>query len=432
MFKTVGKFAQDRSGNVAMLMAISLGAVSLVMFGGIQFNNVVTLRKGVQSAVDAAALTATLELGRGATEAEATVMALETFTANVASLPSGLDPEQVPAFTYTTDLQDVFVEADYSSELDIPLNGVFGLPTYTVNVQSSGFISVPRDEIALVLDVSVSMTGQKFESLKTATSNFVTIIDPYTPADGSYRVVNVLPFADRVNFGTGFEDFLAPETATHPDSFYEGCFEDEDTATQADDSDDVAGELLPFENGIHSGSNLPYCPTAASEAFLATGDSVEIMDRIDNLALAFGTGTSHALSWGWRTLSPEWRRHFNMPFNLPRAFSPRNRKIIILLTDGQIFNIRYQPDAAGAREFRFQPRDEALVDFMEVCEKIADQDEVIVYTIGFDLAAADEEFREALIDCATDDGQYFDADVADLTNVFVEIADEVNSARLTE
>jgi len=432
MFKSTHRFAQDKSGNIAMLMAVSLGVVSLVMFGGIQLNNVVTLRKGAQSAVDAAVLTATLELGRGATEAEARAMALETFNANVVTLPGGLDPEQAPVFTFRTELQDVFVEAAYTSTLDIPLNGVLGLPTYEVNVQSSGFISVPRDEISLVLDVSVSMQGQKFEALKAATSNFVTTIDPYPPADGSYRIINMLPFAARVNFGAEFGDLLAPPSPAYPTSLYEGCFDVEEPDTLVDDSDDVVGELLPFEQMIQQTANLPFCPPVESQVLLGATEEVEILDRIDGLQLGFGTGTSHALSWGWRTLSPEWRSHLDMPFNLPNRFLQRNRKILILLTDGRIFNPIYETDGAGQRVLTPQDRDIALGDFIELCEQIEAQDQIILYTIGFELDAAADSLRDALIDCASEEAEYFDADNADLSGVFTSIAEDVNSARLTD
>lgn len=432
MFKTIRKCVQDRSGNVAILMSVSIGAISVLMFGGIQFNNIVTLRKGAQSAVDAATLTATLELGRGATEAEATDMALETFRANVATLPDGLDPQQVPTFSYRVVVRNVSVEADYTSAIDTPLNGFLGLPNYEANIQSSGFVSVPRDEITLVLDVSVSMKGAKFDALKTAASNFISIIDPHVPNDGAYRVVNLLPFSNRVNLGTDFEDLLAPASATHPRSLYEGCFEGEDPATQASDDNGIAGNLLPFEQRLQPGPNAFYCPPAASRALLASGDRAEILDRIDNFEIAYGTGTTHALSWGWRTLSPEWRDQFDMPFGLPRRFAPLNQKILILLTDGRILNFKYETNSAGMREFNLQPRPDSLPEFIEVCDQIAAQDELTVYTIGFDLAAADVQLRDALIDCATDDGGYFDADVADLTSVFATIAGNVSSARLTE
>lgn len=432
MFKTVHNLVQDTSGNIAMLMAVSLGAVSVIMFGGIQFNNVITLRKGVQSAIDAAALTATLELGRGSSRDEARAIAERAFEVNVATLPEGLDPTVKPIFDFRIRLDDVFVEATYNSDLDLPLNGVLGLPTYVVNVQSNGFISVPRDEITMVLDVSVSMAGAKFASLKTATVNFANTIEPFAPTTGSYRVLNMVPFASRVNFGPEFDDLLGPETPTHPASFYEGCFEAEETATLADDDDAIAGELLPFEQRIQGGTGLPFCPPEESEVLLGATDLPEIMERIDGLQLAFGTGTSHALSWGWRTLSPEWRRHLDMPFNLPSRFSRRNRKVLILLTDGAIVHHRYETDATGIRNLNRQDTDAALLDFVEVCEQIEAQGEIVVYTIGFDLNAAADDLRDALIECASADGEYFDADTADLSSVFAQIADDVNTARLTE
>ena len=421
----------EEGGNIAIFTAIGLPTLLLLVFGGIQLSNVMSVKRVAQEAIDAATIAATLERGRGATNSEAEAAGNAAFAANIRTASDDLDAAILPSYTFVIDGDDVEVETSYRSAVDFPFNGLLGLPHHTISIGSTGFVSVPRDEVTLVLDISNSMAGAQLVAMQGAATSFIQSIGPFAPASGTYRTVNLVPFANRVNLGAENIDILAPETADFPDSLYEGCVRREPDDEQADDSAANYNNLLPYEQVLKLPQNVSHCPPEASRVLLGSVDEAELIDRINNLELAWATGTDHALSWGWRTLSPDWRGRLDMPFGLPRNYTDRNQKVLILLTDGRVAPIDYLTDTAGNEFFDWRGQAESLAAFTQVCEAIEDQGHITVYTVGFELDSQAAHVRNALIDCATDDGQYFDASVSGIVGVFDAIASGINTARLT-
>ncbi|MEO9971304.1 MAG: hypothetical protein ABJG15_16025 [Hyphomonadaceae bacterium] len=394
--------------------------------------NSVALQSVSQSALDAAVIAVVVEMGHGATQNEARVAGNIAFAANIEVGGEGLDPNALPTYSIKIRGDDVQVDGRFTSPIDFPLNGVLGLPTHQISVASTGFVSVPRDEVTMVLDVSVSMLGAPFDAMKAAASDFVQTISPFPPNSGAYRVVSLVPFANRVNLGPENMDVLAPETSEFPDSLYVGCVRTESFDDQASDSDTSFKNLRPFAQHVDPVSNYSFCPSDASRALFASADAAELVDYIDKLELSLGTATDHALSWGWRTLSEEWLNRLDMPFGMPRRYVERNRKTLILLTDGRVTGQNYETDASGDEVLMPRDHDDALDAFIKVCGEIEAQGYVRVYTVGFNLSASDNDLRDALIDCATPDGQYFESSVATVAGIFSAIAADINSARLTK
>ena len=424
--------ALGEDGNVAILSAIIAPTLILLAFGGLQVKNAVALQGESQGALDSAVLAVVLEMGAGATQNEARAAGNIAFAANIKAGGEGLDPTIAPTYSISVNGDDVRVDGKYTSPIDFPLSGILGLPSHQISVGSSSFVSVPRDEVTLVLDVSISMQGTPFDAMKVAASDFIQTIAPFEPTGNAYRLVSLVPFANRVNLGPEHVTILAPETPEFPNSLYAGCVRPESFDEQASDSDLNFNNLRPFAQHFDPVSNIPFCPGQNSRVVLASGNETELLDHIDKLELSLGTATDHALSWGWRTLSPEWRFRLDMLTGFPRPYVPRNSKTLILLTDGRVTGQNYVPDGAGGEVL--MPRDNAdgVAAFLKVCEEIEAQGTITVYTVGFNLSATDTVVRDALIDCATPDGQYFDSSVATVSGVFGVIAADINSARLIE
>jgi len=429
------RFLDSNTGNVAIIAAVSIQVMAIVIFGALQMSNAINERRILQKSLDAAVISAAREFSIRTNRMRA-IDAIDaaniSFQENLDGLSSSFDPTLEPVYNVTITDSDIMIEASITSKIDFPLNGVLGLPVYETTVSSASFISIPRDEITMVMDVSASMEGDRIAALRVAATDFVRTVEPFERISGTYRYINLVPFANRVNLGPRGADYLAPPTPEFPASTYVGCYRPEAPSEQAQDGTDGIGSFLPFLQSIHLPSGYPRCPSESSQVLLGSGDEDALVNHINNMELGFGTGTDHALSWGWRTLSPNWRNRFEMPSGLPASFNRRHRKVLILLTDGRIVNQDYVPDGSGGEVISRRDEAESLEAFREVCEAIATQGHIEVFTIGFELRASAVDLEDALRDCATDDGGFFNASLENLGDVFDDIAGVVNTALLTE
>lgn len=150
-------------------------------------------------------------------------------------------------------------------------------------------------------------------------------------------------------------------------------------------------------------------------------DGISAMRARDNTYIPTG------LMWGWRLLSP------GVPFANPHNFGGSNKKIIVLMTDGaNTLSPRLSwsfRDGHNHHTHRGGNTNLANSNTVELCQNIKG-DNIIVYTIAFEVS--DDAIRTILSNCAGNGGRYFDAtDAASLQDAFAEIADDLQSLRLS-
>lgn len=198
----VRRFAGDVRGNVAMLFGLSLPVLILMTFGGVDIHRISTVRVNLQDALDAAALAA----ARSPYTADADLqrVGLAALKANLQAYPHVALEEDQTSFTLSGD--DVVV-ADARVQVKTLVANIF-LPPYgqlmddylPVGSHSEVDRSSRNIEVALVLDVTGSMAGQRIIDLKTAAKDLVDIIvqpvqTPY------YSKLALVPYSMGVNLG---------------------------------------------------------------------------------------------------------------------------------------------------------------------------------------------------------------------------------------
>ncbi|WP_439477278.1 ubiquitin-activating E1 FCCH domain-containing protein [Brevundimonas sp.] len=196
------RMAGDARGNVAMLFGLSIPVLVLITVGGVDIHRASTVRVNLQDALDAAALaaarspyTADIDLQR---------VGLASLRANLKAYPNITLREVDTSFVLNSD--DVVVA---SSKVDVktlvanivlPPYGEFMDDYLPVGAHSEVDRSSRNIEVALVLDITGSMAGQRIIDLKAAAKELVDlIVQPVqTPW---YSRVALVPYSNSVNPG---------------------------------------------------------------------------------------------------------------------------------------------------------------------------------------------------------------------------------------
>lgn len=192
------RMARDTRGNVAMMFGLSLPVLVLMTLGGVDIHRASTVRMNLQDALDAASLAA----ARSPHTANADLqrVGLASLKANLQAYPDIILREADTSFT----LVDEVVVA--RSKVDVKtLVANFFIPPYGETVAVGAGSEVERSskniEVALVLDITGSMAGQRIIDLKAAAKDLVDLIvqpvqTPY------YSKVALVPYSNSVNPGT--------------------------------------------------------------------------------------------------------------------------------------------------------------------------------------------------------------------------------------
>jgi Flp pilus assembly protein TadG len=177
-----------------------------------------------------------------------------------------------------------------------------------------------------------------------------------------------------------------------------------------------------------------------------TKTQATVTSAINNLVALGATSIDAGLAWGWRVLSP------GAPFTEGRSYdSEANKKIIILMTDGEN---TYYPNSKMLKswygDWGYVARGHigststdaaTLTTLMNNRTKAAcanakaSPNNVIIYTVGFDINAGTVNNPSAALDllqtCASDLTKYFNAsDSAALSAAFTAIGNSITELRI--
>lgn len=197
------RFAHATQGNVAMMFAISMPVMIMLAFGGVDIHRATTVRANLQDALDAATLAAARS--PHITEEELRTVALASLRANLRNFPNVRLREDLLQISLTEDaviITDVTVEVDtLIANIILPPYGPLLDSTVPVSVHSEVNRSSKNIEVALVLDITGSMAGQRIIDLKAAAEELIDIVvqDVQTPY---YTRMAIVPYSMGVNLGT--------------------------------------------------------------------------------------------------------------------------------------------------------------------------------------------------------------------------------------
>ncbi len=188
-------FARDKRGSLltwaAVLMVPLLGFMGL----GVDSARAYLLKARLGQALDAAALAA----GRSnADQATSEAKANMVFKAN---FPTGFMDATLTGPTFAFNNADHTVKATATASIPTYFVHLIGQSHFTVSGETEVKRNANSLEIALVLDITGSMSGTKIADLKTAAKD---MIDTVVWADQSeyYSKVAIIPYSNSVNVGT--------------------------------------------------------------------------------------------------------------------------------------------------------------------------------------------------------------------------------------
>jgi len=196
-------FARARDGGVAMMFALSLPVLTMTALVGVDVHRISTVRANLQDAVDAAALAAARSPHMD--DAGVTAVGLAALRANLQAYPEITLREDLTTFRLT---EEGAVIAN--SKVDVTtLVANIVLPPYgqlmddqvQVGVGSEVLRSSTNLEVALVLDITGSMAGDRIATLRDSATELVELVvqPQQTPF---YSKAAIIPYSMGVNLGS--------------------------------------------------------------------------------------------------------------------------------------------------------------------------------------------------------------------------------------
>lgn len=198
--KYLRAFAANRRGNVAMIYGLALLPLAMASGAAVDFARAMIVRSSMAEALDAAGLA--VGGSPAMVQADMEHLAQAYFNANY---------KQDLSYGKPTDVRVVQNGQDFtlSSSADVPtlflgLVKVLQLPSIdTLPVSYS--VTITRNsinlEVAVALDITGSMAGQRLTDLKTGASDLVDLVvqDQQSP---TYSKVAIIPYSMAVNVGS--------------------------------------------------------------------------------------------------------------------------------------------------------------------------------------------------------------------------------------
>lgn len=184
-----------------MIFALTLPILVMITMGGVDINRASTVRVNLQDALDAATLAAARSVA--VTDADLTEIGLKSLRANLANYPNidlagatfRLNADHVVIADATVNVKTLV------ANIILPPYGKLLDDTLPVSAHSEVNRSSKNIEVGLVLDITISMNGQRITDLKAAATQLVDIVvqpiqTPY------YTRMAVIPYSMGVNMGS--------------------------------------------------------------------------------------------------------------------------------------------------------------------------------------------------------------------------------------
>lgn len=452
---TAQEYKSDRKGSFSIMAAVSLIAIVGCVALAIDASNGYFENQRLQDTTDAIALIAAKD--KITDEGELMSLAEDYFT-----MVYGAEADRITLNSITRTEDTVQVNA--TNQVDTFFSSVFTQNSLNVSAQSSATYAERNLDVAMVLDTTFSMQGEKMTSLKASANSLVDTINEF---DVENRRVSVVPFAQYVNVGLSRRN--APwlnvpgdipdvqqcemrsdvisrtncrieqrtctsdgvsfpcnrrkcdvvrgpqyEVCTTRDATWQGCVGSRTNGLDVSapyGATKIPG-LLDSEPGrrrVNCGEEIRPLTANLNEAKM----TINAMVPRRNLRTYMPSG----LLWGWRTLNNE------LPLTEAASSAEDTDKVLILMSDGENTKSKTGIRHDGTSKADADDKTTAL------CNAIK-RDEIRVFTIAYEVNDADT--LNLLSDCATSPGDFFDAsNASQLQNAFDIIGQSLQELRIS-
>lgn len=434
------RFRQDR-GAVAVQFALLIVPMTVAVFGAVDVSRASGEKMRLQDALDAATLAAarspaTTDEGLQAVGEKVLAADLAASKATLTSSSFRLEGSKVVATaqaSMATVIASLWMDGDMTIGADAEVT------------RSSNNI-----EVALALDVTGSMAGQKITDLKSAAKELVDLVvqDQQSPY---YTKLAIVPYAAAVNAGTyagSLRGSYTAGTCTTP-----GCAAYKFTNAQGNNktfnistcvTERTGGDAFTdaAPGGAPLGRNYPSTsnPCLGATIMPLSTDRTALKSKIDGLTAAGSTAGHLGLAWGWYMVSPGFASLWQTA-SQPAAYgSDKLLKVVVLMTDGA-FNTTYckgviskdSGSGSGSSADHINcnaPNGDAFSQAQALCSNMKAQG-VIIYTVGFDVAD-DQAAEDIMTECATDAQHvYLPSTGAALKDAFRAIGQDISRLRIS-
>lgn len=403
--QTQKSWKSDTSGNVIMLFSLVLIPILLVAAFAVDNSRQISADRHLQAAIDAASLAGARAL-EDATKTDAEIQSIAT-NAFLANLETTHDDVACTNADITIDrnLGTVNVASDCT------VNTMFGQSlspeTMSVATAATAQANVTKLDLALMLDVSGSMGGQKLIDLKTAAINAANEL--VTEHTGDRVRVSFVSYATSVNAGAYGNPALGRPVDDDSDGDGLGKVCVSERVGSAAWNDDVP------EIGKWVGDDASSCPNSS---LLPLTHDLDLFETEINKLTASGWTAGHlGIAWSWYLIAPDWDDIWPNASKPLGYTEPHTIKAVILMTDGQ-FNTAYEGSHGNSNQ---QAR--------KMCDKMRDEG-VLVYSVAFQAPTA---AKNTLKDCAGGEERFFDAgNGQELLDAYAVIASQLSALTLVD
>ena len=455
-------FRENEAGNVGAMFAIMTMPTLVLMGGAVDLLRVSNSQAKLQAAVESGVLSAASLTNTQAVED----VVNEYVNANVGDDPA-FQNLKITVTNQSLALNKRVVEVKAEAEVPMIMMQLIGNKAQKIEVSAEALEARQAMELAMVLDVSSSMNGNRLKNLKTAAADFVDQMLSEKRKD--YTSISLVPFGGTVNIGALFDDYAATGAGVIQDPsssqynlgykitenkfrFTNGgkCVELRKEDFNLDAIADQSRSQVPnFWKYVNFN---PWCPDDKSAAIWNTNNATNLKDRIEEFTLSDGTGMDHGLLWGAKSLAPSFKGKLGGDFpDRPQAFSTSGgdvQKIMVLMTDGGITfqgrpkdytylsvhksgkNNKNEQTLLSRGNMKNTPgQNTAIGNYKAVCDDLA-ANGVTIYTIGFQIKK--NSLPEQLMQyCATNPANYYLVESLDIAQAFNAIAISVQKLRVS-
>jgi hypothetical protein len=444
-------FRSDQRGNVAMVFGLMAIVLMLAVGAAIDIGRWLHARDQTVAAVDAAVLAGGRQLQTDNTDSAAALAAAQKFyTQNVASRLPVIDD----SISFAIGGDGISVTANGFAYIKTPflqLANIDKLPLFGTGQQpiavaqlAAGGNGGESVEVAMMLDITGSMAGQKLQDLKDSASDLINIVVWDDQSKYTSKVA-IVPFSEDIRLptttalGKARSTTLPSSKSVSKTTYYLSDCVVERTGTQKyTDTAPGAGQYVMGHyttSSTGSGSNKKGVCTipAGAEVMPLTSDKTSLLAKVTGLTAAGGTAGHLGTAWAWYTLAPNWSSLW--PASTPAAYgTDKLEKIALLMTDGE-YNTQYDSNGISANQNATscpQAANGCSTDQARALCTAMKAKGIVVYTVGFQVGN-NQTAVDTLTQCATDPSKFYNAaDGNQLRQAFRDIALKLSSLYLSK
>jgi len=406
-------FVRDLRGAVALIFAV----VAFVLIGSagmaVDFSRKSNASQATQKALDVAVLAVARRLSEtDLSDHEAKDLAQTYFDENIRN--SGIQGASFDELNLTIDRDAPSVQIDVAGTVETTISRVFQVDSMALNETATARFNNDEFEIALMWDMSGSMSAEsKRLAAKASVNSFLDVLMPehVDPADLKVRV-GLAPYSDSVNAGP-YATLVTNSVSTND------CVSERvgpDTYTDAAPGGVHTFGTVDDEEIGSTGIFRAPCPDI--EVLPLTNQRQRIIDHFAGLNPYGETGGHLGTAWAYYLISPNWSSFWPAE-SRPAAYNDSNvQKVAVLMTDGA-----YNKEYRGPQSFEQAGR---------ICDEMKTNN-IMIFFVAFGDWDLDDEDKQKLKECVSADGGFYDvADNDALVTAYSDIANRLLNLRLSE